>query len=164
MNIWQCWFCGGLSQTQQWSTVIDCSAERGHVTEVPGWTRIQDVAVRCYGPRLHDIHELGYSLFLSAWHCLLLVTHFPQPCLRAAEPSVHLWTCRHSQTHQLTPCLSHGLYLSLVQTHKALVGPALHTARPYIYPTLLLRVTNMGTAGGGAGHPVIYPLCGVVLT
>lgn len=80
----------------------------------------------------------------SICHCLLLVRHFPWPCLQAAGPNVHLWTCGHVDIHQLTPCLSHGLYLSRVQTHKALVGPALCRARPYIYPTLLLRVTNMG--------------------
>lgn len=99
----------------------------------------------------------------SICHCLLLVRHFPWPCLQAAGPNVHLWTCGHVDIHQLTPCLSHGLYLSRVQTHKALVGPALCRARPYIYPTLLLRVTNMGRGWGG-GHPANCPLCGVVLT
>lgn len=33
---------------------------------------------------------------------------------------------------------------------RPLEGPALHRTRPYIYPTLLLRVTNMGMAGGGS--------------
>lgn len=67
-------------------------------------------------------------------------------------------TCGHAETHihQLAPCLSHGLYLSRVQTHKALAGPALHRARPYIYPTLLLRVTNMGT-GWRRGSPSYLP-------
>lgn len=33
---------------------------------------------------------------------------------------------------------------------RPLEGPALHRTRPYIYPTLLLRVTNMGMVGGGS--------------
>lgn len=76
---------------------------------------------------------------------------------KAAGPHTHLWTRRHTHTHQLTPCLSHGLYLSRVRTHKALVGPALHTARPYIYPPLLLRVTNMGTSRRVGGSPSYLP-------
>lgn len=78
------------------------------------------------------------------------MTHFPQ------RPTC---TCGHvdTRTHQLTPSLSHGLYLSRVLTRRALAGPALRGARPYIYPTLLLRVTNMGTHCRGGGPPSYLP-------
>lgn len=65
---------------------------------------------------------------------------------------------RHTHKHTLTLCLSLELYLSLVQTHMALVRPAPHRARTYIYPTLLLRVTNMGTdRRRGWGSPSYLP-------
>lgn len=87
------------------------------------------------------------------------------PCLwhifhgRASKQQGLTCTCGHADTHehtQLTPCLSHGLYLPRVRTHKALVGPALHRTRPYIYPSLLLRLTNMGT-GQRRGSPSYLP-------
>lgn len=135
--------------------LLDCLMKSE--TKAPDQTQIEDVAVRSL------LHELDFSLLSSIRHYLLLVTHFPWPCLQAAGPNMHLWSCRHTHIHQLTPCLSHGLYRSRVRTHKALVGPAMHRARPYIYPMLLLRVTNMGTGRRGgvtqlSAHDVEWPL------
>lgn len=59
----------------------------------------------------------------------------------------------------LTPCLSHGLYPSWVQTHKALAGPGLRATSPYIYPTLLFRVTNMDTDRRGVGVTQLSAHC-----
>lgn len=64
---------------------------------------------------------------------------------RASEQQGLAHTCGHIHTNTPDNSLSLPWAVSVsVWTHKTLVGPAPHRARPYIYPTLPLRVTNMG--------------------
>lgn len=136
------------------------SGPRSHLTALISWRPIHRF-LKCHEPTVFlgdSVNWEGEAIFTEKWHtadtnhrelhflfsssicyCPLLVTHFPWPaCI-----CVHVAT--HTHTHTPTLCLSPELYLSRVQTHMALVRPAPHRAWPYIYPTLLLRVTNMGT-------------------
>lgn len=57
------------------------------------------------------------------------------------------YTCARIHPRRNTPENSRSLPWAVSVTpwtHNASLGPAPHRARPYIYPTLLLRVTNMG--------------------
>lgn len=83
-------------------------------------------------------------LWASPWppcfcHCFLL---------EAFEQQGLTYTCAHIHPRRNTPENSWSLPWAVsvtAWTHKASLGPAPHRARPYIYPTLLLKVTNMGT-------------------